>query len=75
MVALNLDGNYDIIRIAGWRLKESGNIGVVDQARTYQCTKRVFVWEENLRCNADRQNAVPEFMVMDMLFKLVPPQR
>ena len=32
-------------------------------------------WEENLRRNADRADAVPEYVVEDMLGKLVPPQR
>lgn len=32
-------------------------------------------WEENLRRNADRKDAVPEHAVEAMLGKLVPPQR
>lgn len=32
-------------------------------------------WEENLRRNADRADAVPEYVVEDMLGKLVLPQR
>lgn len=32
-------------------------------------------WEENLRRNADRADAVPEHAVEDMLGKLVPPQQ
>lgn len=31
-------------------------------------------WAENLRRNADRAAAVPEHVVEDMLYKLVPPQ-
>ncbi len=32
-------------------------------------------WEENLRRNANRADAVPEHVVEDMLGKLIPPQR
>lgn len=32
-------------------------------------------WAENLRRNANRAAAVPEHIVADMLYKLVPPQR
>lgn len=32
-------------------------------------------WQENLRRNAERANAVPERVIENMLSKLVPPQR